>query len=232
MTDPGSRITIPETEGFISRARSSARRVPFTLAMIGMLVLASWLTGTSTGVQLGARAIARLGFAPADTASFDLVRAIMSAFVTNGPTAFWIALPATAILAGITEWRNGSLKAATAFWGAHLITLGLSWALLVPLHLSGDPMGRLLFVARDVGPSAGFMGCLGYMLFGLKGKAGPLSLAFGVVVLSGVLLMSLKTVASEPAEVSAALSHLLALPVGFVLGLLMSRRPRPPARNV
>jgi hypothetical protein len=122
------------------------------------------------------------------------------------------------------EWKYGSLRASIAFWGTHLITLALSWILLAPLKLAGDATGSLLFLARDVGPSAGFVGCLGYLLSGLKGNARSLALAFGVIWLVGVLAVNLGTVASAPAEVSAAMSHLLALPVGFVLGLLTSKR--------
>jgi hypothetical protein len=190
----------------LSRVEAVGLRVPFTIATVGMLVLAGWLTNSATGEQLGARAIARLGVSPADIESFDVVRAVMSALVTNGPVAFWFAIAATTILVGLTEWRYGSMRAVIAFWGTHLI-------------------------ARDVGPSAGFMGCAGYLLYGLGGKAGSLSLAVGVVVLSGLLAINLRTVTTEPAEVSAALSHLLALPVGFTLGLLTSRKPGPPSGN-
>ena len=231
MGDPRPDTTRRSAGDIISRVEAVGLRVPFTIAMVGMLVLAGWLTNSANGEQLGARAIARLGFAPADTTSFDLVRAVMSAFVTNGPAAFWLAVTATAILVGLTEWRYGSGRAAIAFWGTHLITLALTWVLLAPLLLTGDATANLLFLARDVGPSAGFMGCAGYLLYGLGGKVGPLSLALGVVVLSGLLAVNLGTVATEPTEVSAALSHLLALPVGFVLGLLTSKKPDPPAEN-
>jgi hypothetical protein len=215
----------------LSRVEAVGLRVPFTIATVGMLVLAGWLTNSATGEQLGARAIARLGVSPADIESFDVVRAVMSALVTNGPVAFWFAIAATTILVGLTEWRYGSMRAVIAFWGTHLITLTLTWVLLAPLHLADDATANLLFLARDVGPSAGFMGCAGYLLYGLGGKAGSLSLAVGVVVLSGLLAINLRTVTTEPAEVSAALSHLLALPVGFTLGLLTSRKPGPPSGN-
>jgi hypothetical protein len=231
MGGPEPNMTKRSFGDIISRVEAVGLRVPFTIATVGMLVLAGWLTNSANGEQLGARAIARLGFAPADTTSFDLVRAVMSAFVTNGPAAFWFAVVATAILVGLTEWRYGSARAAIAFWGTHLITLALTWVLLAPLLLTTDATAKLLFLARDVGPSAGFMGCAGYLLYGLGGKSGSLSLAVGVVVLSGLLAVNLGTVATEPAEVSAALSHLLALPVGFVLGLLTSKKADPPAEN-
>ena len=231
MRGPEPDTTKRSAGDVVSRVEAVGQRVPFTIAMVGMLLIAGWLTNTANGEQLGARAITRFGFAPADTTSFDLVRAVMSAFVTNGPTAFWFAIAATAILAGQVEWRYGSARAVIAFWGTHLITLALTWILLASLHLTGDSTARLLYLARDVGPSAGVVGCAGYLLSGLGGKAGPLSLALGVVVLSALLGVNLGTVVAEPAEVSAALSHLLALPVGFVLGLLTSARPGPPSEN-
>ena len=227
VSDSGPRTTESPTTIFLSRIEAFGLRVPFTLATVAMLVLAGWLTNTASGENLGVHAIARLGFAPADTASFDLARAIASVLVTNGPAAFWTALVATAAFAGFVEWRYGSMRAAIAFWGTHLATIALSFALLAPLHLAGDPAARLIFLARGVGPSAGYVGCLGYLLFGLGRRARLISLGVGITVLAVALALSLPTVASQPAEVSAALSHLLALPIGFALGALMSReRPR------
>lgn len=223
-------VNLP-ARGVLERAEVFGRRIPFTLSTVAMIALAGWLTNTANGVQLGARAIARVGFAPSDTTSFDLVRAVMSAFVTNGPFAFWLAIGSTAALAGFVEWRAGSVRASIAFWGSHLIVIALSWILLAPLHLTGDATARLLYVARDVGPSAGYVGCLGYLLFGLGGRVRWLVLASGFVILAGMLAFALRGVATEPAEVSAALSHFLALLVGFALGALTRPKQAAPAQG-
>jgi hypothetical protein len=219
------------SDDVLLRVESLGLRVPFTLATVGMIALAGWLTNTATGEELGSQAITRLGFAPADTASFDLVRAVTSAFVTTSPVSFWTAIVATTVFAGLLEWRQGSLRAAIAFWGTHLITITLSSALIAPLHLAGDATARLLFLARDVGPSAGYVGCLGYLLFGLGGRLRLIALGLGVAVLLAVLAVTMRSVASRPAEMSAALSHLLALPIGFGLGALTSKKRPPPARS-
>jgi hypothetical protein len=231
MSGSAPTVTEPPSEGVFHRIEAFGLRLPFTLATVGMIVLAGWITSTAVGEQLGARTIARLGFAPADTASLDLMRAVVSAFVTNGPAAFWTAVAATSVLAGLVEWRNGSLRAAVAFWGTHFITLALSWALIAPLHLAGDASARLMFLARDVGPSAGYVGCLGYLLFGLRRKARLIALGVCVAILSAALALSVRTVLSQPAEVSAALSHLIALPIGFTLGVITSGKPHPPSRR-
>lgn len=219
----------PAPNGPLERLERAARRVPFTLSTLGMLALAGWLTRTAQGVELGSRAIARLGFAPADTGSGDVVRAFMSAFVTNSPVAFWTAALAIAALAGLVEVRAGSSRAAIVFWGTHLVTLVLSWAMLAPLHVAGSTTASLLFLARDVGPSAGFAGCLGYLIAGLKPRARVLALAGGVIALAAALALALPGVGSDPAGVSAALTHLLALPAGAGLAVLI---PGPRHPNV
>ena len=220
-------MTADPRTGPLERAEAIALRIPFTLATLAMVSLAGWLTNTAAGVSPSARTVARLGFAPADTPSFDIVTAVMSAFVTNGPAAFWTALFAIAALAGAVEWRSGSLRAAIAFWGSHLVTIVLSWLLLAPLHLAGSTVGSLLFLARDVGPSAGYVGCLGYVLAGLPARTRAVALAVGVIALAGLLAGALPGVSADPAGVSAALTHLIALPVGFVLGVLTPKRPLP-----
>lgn len=224
MTESEQSRPQGSTGGVFERLESVALRVPFTLSTLALLALAGWLTNTAAGEQLGERAIARLGFSPADTGSFDVLSAMASALVTNGPLAFWLALAAVAILVGFTEWRFGSVRVAIAFWGSHLATLALSWVLLAPLHLLGDTTGSMLFLARDVGPSAGYMGCVGYLVSALPGKVRLVALASGVGALVTLLVVSLGGVASDPTGVSAALSHLLALPVGFILGLVTHRR--------
>ncbi len=229
MTDSASGPGSPDRQTVLERIEAFGLRVPFTLATVSMLALAGWLTNNAVGERLGSTAVGRLGFAPADTASFDLARAFMSAFVTSSPAAFWVAIVATATFAGLVEWRHGSLSAGIAFWGTHFVTLALSWALLIPLHLAGDASARLLFLSRDVGPSAGYVGCLGYLLYDLTGRIRLASLALGILVLAAVLAFNVRALSSQPAEVSAALSHLIALPVGFLLGRLRSRMRRKPA---
>jgi hypothetical protein len=221
----------PTPDGTLSRIEAAGLRVPFTLATVSMLALAGWLTNTAAGEQLGAKAIERLGFAPADTLSLDVMRAVVSVFVTNGPAAFWVGIVATAAFAGLAEWRYGTLRAVIAFWGTQFITVAVSWILLAPLHLTGDASASLLFLARDVGPSAGYMGCLGFLLYGLSRRARAVSLAVGLMILAGMLALSLRTLGTMPAEVGAALSHLVALPVGFLLGFLTSRGRRRAPEN-
>jgi hypothetical protein len=220
VTDDG----MPAPSGAFEAIEGCGKRVPFTIATVALIALAGWLTRTDAGVQLSARAIARFGFAPADTTSFNLLRAVMSAFVTNGPLGFWSAIALTAAFAGIVEWRFGSLWATIAFWGGHLITLALSWLILAPMHVVGEAAGSLLYLARDVGASAGYVGCLGFAIARLKPGLRYTLLAVGAVGLIGMFAIELASVATEAAEVSAALSHLLALLIGFGLGLLAARQ--------
>ena len=228
MGDSAGTTKKRDIDDVIRRVERGALQVPFTASTVAMVVLAGWLTSTYAGVRLSAHAITRLGSSPADTASFNVLRGVMSAFVTNGPAAFWLAVVAIAVFAGISELRFGSLRTGLAFWGSHIVTLALSWILLGSLDLAGDAAARLLYIAHDVGPSAGYVGCLGYLLASLGSKARSTALAVGVVVLSGMLAINLGSLESDPSGVSAALSHLIALPVGFMLGVFIPGSPAAP----
>jgi len=212
------------TSSGLGRAEQIGHRLSFTIATVAMIALAGWLTNTAAGATLGAHAIRRLGFAPADTPSVNVLRAVVSAFVTNGPVAFWLALAATALLVGLTEWRHGSLRATFIFWGAHLATLVLSWVVFAPMRLAGQPIGSLLYITRDVGPSAGYVGCLGYLVGSLRGTWRWPAFATIVAVLLGMLAFNAVGISSEPAELSAAVSHLIAMLVGFGASALTLRR--------
>lgn len=85
----------------------------------------------------------------------------MSVFVTNGPLAFWLAIVAIALCAWVTELRFGAIRQLADRRGLLGNSSGyaaLWWVLLGSLHFAGDAVARMLYIARDVGPSAGDVG--------------------------------------------------------------------------
>ncbi len=199
------------------------RRIPFTLCMVLLLLLVAWWT-QSYYQELARAWINRLGFAPRDFWFFRWERLILSALVTSGGNIFWFATAMVAFTSGVTEWMTGSWKAALIFWGVHFSTLVLeSLMFLLPLHQLGFPQARALFFSRGVGPSAGYMGSLGFATI-LIPKPWRWA-AFGAVFVFLIISLFLPPRAGETQAVKLAsdLAHLIAYPLGGLAVGLFSR---------
>jgi len=207
----------------LRRLLQRIRRFPFTLFMLIILLFMAW--GTHSIFQgLSDAWVSRLGFNPQDFWSFRWDRLILSALVTNGGLIFWFALLMVTLTSGVIEWLDKSGRATVAFWGVHLVSLMLeSLIFLLPLSQLGLAQASLSFSSRDVGPSAGYMGSLGYSLvflpkrwrwFGFTGILIFLNLSFFLPTGSGE---------RQAVKLSADMVHLIAFPLGFVLGNLLGR---------
>jgi hypothetical protein len=198
------------------------KRFPFTLAMLGVLTLAAFLTNTHSG-QLSAAWLNRFGFAPTDLLVLDLWRLFTSAVVTSGGVVFWEALGMITFAVGLAEWRTSSCRAALTFWGVHLLTLLIeSFVVALPLHWAGINAGSLVALSRDVGPSAGYFGAMGLAVATLRK---PWHWIVGGAIFVGfiIALMTISGKDSLGMELSADLAHLLAFPLGW-LSLQVGRR--------
>jgi hypothetical protein len=208
----------------ISRLGQIIRRIPFTLVMVGLLLLAAWWT-QSYFQALTREWITRLGFAPRDFWFFRWERLVLSALVTSGGIIFWFALGMVAITSGVAEWKTGSWRAALTFWGVHLVTLVLeSVIFLLPLHQLGFPQARTLFFSRDVGPSAGYMASLGLVTTFLPKPWRWV--VFGAIFIFLIVALFLPPRPGEtPAvKLSADMAHLIAYPLGWMSAFLFARR--------
>ena len=160
-------------------------------------------------------------------------RLFTSALVTSGGRVFWEAVVMIAIAVGLAEWLAGSLRTFLTFWGAHLMALLVEgWVIAWPLHEWGDAEVRLLAYTRDVGPSAGYFGCLGLACALLRGKWRWSAL----LILSGLfvaLYLPASSAAEQRVKLFADLAHLIAFSVGWAsvpvvdrIGLLGRSRNR------
>ncbi len=209
--------------------RTLALRVtfyPFTAATCGLICLAGLLTLTATGQDITQRAMHQFGWAPRDLIALDVGRAVFSALVTNGGVVFWTALALTALFVGAAEHFAGALAAAVTFWGSHLATLALMLVVSLPLHLSGDSLGTLVYASRDVGPSAGYVGCLAMALVCSGWRWRWWAVGAIAAGLASALVLSLTAVPADSLDVSANLAHVIAFPVGITFGLFFTRRAR------
>jgi hypothetical protein len=200
------------------RAGQIIRRLPFTLISLAVLGLAAVVTNSHVG-DLSREWFNHLAFAPRDLSSIQWPRLITSALVTRGGGAFWQMMGMVALTTGGAEWLAGTRRSVLTFWGVHLTTVLVeSLVIALPLHTLGFSLGTTLYLARDVGPSAGSLGCLGLACARL-----PRSLQWtgGGLVLAGLATVFVLAVVTtqDASVVSADLAHLLA----FALGWLSSR---------
>jgi len=192
------------------------RRFPFTLLMLVALGATAVFTNTHLSI-LTKGWLERLGYAPRDLWLFNWERLVTSALVTFGQSVFWQAMGMIVLAVGAAEWLTGTKRTAVTFWGIHLTTL-LSESLLIalPLHLLGNTTGTALILARDVGPSAGYFGCLGLAAHRLSR---PWSWLSGTAVFIALIIALFQTprVGQDTAvKLAADLAHLIAFPLGWL----------------
>jgi hypothetical protein len=228
-SERGRDATAVDLHRRLQWAGKIVRRLPFTLVSLAGLSLVAVLTNSRLG-DLPRQWFSRLAFAPRDLWLIHWERLITSALVTNGGRAFWQALGMVALTAGAAEWLAGTRRAALTFWGVHLATLLVySLLIVVPLHALGSSLGTALYLARDVGPSAGGFGCLGLACARLPQ---PWRWIGGGAIVGGlaVALFLAASTTQSAVVISADLAHLLAFPLGW-LSSLIGRRHGVPARR-
>jgi hypothetical protein len=216
-------------------------RLPFTLATCAVVGLAALWTNSYISA-LSAHWLNRLGFAPRDLALLRWPRLITSALVTDGGWGLWGALALLALSIGLAEWRTGSLRTATTFWGVHLSTLLIESLLITgPLRVLGLSFREALApgqsavtwtlaslaLARDVGPSAGYFGTLGLVCARLKR---PWSRVLGGLIMGTLLvapILPAPTGSGTIIALSAGLAHMIAFPLGWLSSRIGAERKRP-----
>jgi hypothetical protein len=193
------------------------RRIPFTLTLLTAMGIVAIMTDAHLA-PLEARWLDRFGFASTDLFAVDLGRIATSAITTHGQAIFWRALVAVSILVGLAEWRSGTRQTLFVFSATHALTLvALAVFVRFGLRVWHPPLADVLEATRDVGPSAGYFGCLGMICSSLPPRVAWSfgGLTFGLL---GLQLAILVTTAPLPAvDVSAVLAHVIALPLGCIL---------------
>jgi hypothetical protein len=207
-----------------NKFRDLVSRLPFTLTMLALLVIAALVTNT-TFQNITHHWLNRTGFAPNDLWYGNIERMFTSALVTSGRVVFWEALFFVAFAVGLAEWLTGWKRTAATFWGVHLLALILlSLIISLGLHQLHDFGLEAAEVARDVGPSAGYFACLGLVSAQLKRPWNWVS--GGLLFAMFVIILFMPAVAGENAQVkfSADLAHMLAFPLGWFSSLIGSKR--------
>ena len=92
----------------------------------------------------------------------------------------------------------------------------LAVGIALPLAWLETHRGALLLSVLDVGPSAGYYGCLGVAIAGLQTKRRTALTVVIVVVLTARLTWSTMHLPDEGRMMSADLAHLVAFPMGLL----------------
>lgn len=163
----------------------------------------------------------RFGFAPLHLPQGEFARLVSSAFLTAGGWAFYCSLGMLAVCVGLSEKRAGSWQTLLTFWGVHLATLLVAALVLaIPLHHLNVLWGKLLAAEHDVGPSAGYYGCLGLVCQKQPARRQTLLIA----MIGGILIVRLVFTAVAPhpnSPLGADIAHLIAFPLGILFGRSM-----------
>ena len=198
------------------------RRVPFTIVMLVVITAVGLTTATHLD-RLPPALLQRFGFAPfhlntGHLHAGDLVRLLTSAFLTLGGWSFYGALAMIAVSVGLAEKRVGTWRTGMAFWGIHLATLLIQSLLLAISARHLDVLWiKLLQIEHDVGPSAGYYGCLGLVCQ----KQSEPRRRWLLAIVGGILIARLIWSALAPhtghSLLAADIAHLIAFPLGVAL---------------
>ncbi len=199
--------------GFIG---AIVRRFPFTLGMLVIIAAVALTTATHVD-RLPQSLLRRFGFAPFHLKTGDLLRLLTSVFLTHGGQTFYASLAMIGVCVGLAEKRVGTWRAMLAFWTVHLATLLIQALLLaIPARQLDVLWIKLLQTEHDVGPSAGYYGCLGLICQKQPEPRRRWLLAIvGGILISRVIWTALSR--TRHASLAADIAHLIAFPLGVAL---------------
>ncbi|WP_186775935.1 hypothetical protein [Rubripirellula reticaptiva] len=143
-------------------------------------------------------------------------RAFTSLFFTAGGWRFYSSIVMFAVAVGYVEGCFGPLRAIATFFAVHLATLAvMTIGVMVASVISETHRGNLLWCVQDVGPSAGYYGCVGLAFATMASQMRwPLVVAI-IVVLCLRATWSFIHLPEDGRMLSADLAHLIAFPLGI-----------------
>ena len=200
-----------------NRIPTSVRKHKFTLLLITTVLLCSAATLGSNG-SLYADSASSLGLAPRHLVSGELLRVMTSLFLTHDLRHLEVVFVMIFLAVG---WCENTLGSKIAFWTfslSHLTSVFIFAVGVGLLHWMqlGQSISTL-YSLHDVGPSAGYYGCLSRTILAceIPHKKTLLGGLFGV--LSVRALVSFLQMPDSQISLSADIVHLIAVIVGVIL---------------
>lgn len=190
-------------------------RCPFTVLM-ACLLIAAGVYGRAHVGPLDSEVHQQAGHSPHLLWRGEWQRVFTSLLFTAGGWRFYSSLVMLVLAVGWVESAISTPIAIVSFVGIHLSTLLLmSLGIALTTSVFESHRGNLLWYVQDVGPSAGYYGCLGLMILSLAPNL-RLPLALGIVVLLGLrLAWSAYHLHEGGQHFSADVAHLIAFPLGM-----------------
>ena len=202
------------------------RRCRLTLALAAILIAGAAVSQSFHG-PISDEWCHRWGCSPELFRQGQWYRMLTSLPFTAGGAKFYLSLFMLIGCVGVVEYRIGAVRTLLAFLGFHLITLLTLCTAITLASGMGIAWAKTLENAPDVGPSAGYYGCLGLVTALVDTKLRRFIL-LGVLLALGIRVgwsgMHLPQAAQT---LSADLAHLVAFPIGFITGkTLFDKKPR------
>ncbi len=196
------------------------RFLPFTLLMLILVGCAGIYFDSHVGATDGhVHQVA--GYSIRLLIEGELQRAATSLFITDGGWSFYIALAMLFVAVGFVEATRGTLRAVSTFFSVHFATLLIVAAIILCCHILEPTIPtHLLIDTRDVGPSAGYYGCLGLGITSLKPVRRVVVVAIIFIVLILRTAHSFSLLPEQVQVLAADLAHLIAFPLGIASACL------------
>ncbi len=195
-------------------------RLPFTFTMLTILIAAGVYGRSHVGL-LDESLYARAGYSMRLMLEGQVHRAVTSLFFTPGGWRFYSSIAMFALAVGYVEWNFGTPRSLLTFFGVHFATLAVMTIGVLGLNtITHTHRGYLLWHVQDVGPSAGYYGCLGLALAGLVSQSRwPIIVAIATVLIARAA-WSFAHLPEDGRMLSASLAHLIAFALGMLCVLL------------
>ncbi len=154
----------------------------------------------------------------------EIHRAVSSLFLTAGGWRFYCSEVMVALAVGFIEWSRGTFRAAITFLGIHFATLiTMTVGVVLWDELKPSVLSDLLWNVQDVGPSAGYYGCLGLALASASPSKRSLLLWSVLLWLALRTCWSVGCVPEDGSVISADVAHVIAFPLGALKSLFRNR---------
>ena len=185
-------------------------RLRFTILFLAVMLVANLLAG-SLHRPLTNRMLENWGIGHDTLMRGDALRLITSTFLSHDPDMLLRQFVFAAMALGYTELKFGSGRTIALFLGLDII------GTLILLALVGLLSGTIdLTAANDVGMSIGGFGLVGLAIADWRGRSS----------LFAAILVGIAMKFAYAPDLMADGGHVLAFGLGYVLGLLLSRRKR------
>lgn len=193
----------------------------FTLSMLAVLVVAGVYSHSHLGT-LDTVFYERMGHSAHLLWLGVLHRILTSVVFTSGGWQFYSSLAMFGLSVGWLEWQCGTLTTVLVFFDAHVTTLALMFlGMALENWIVQSQPGSLLWFTRDVGPSAGYYGCLGLAV--MMQSTAPRN-AIIIAILSVLILRfgySAYHLHESARTMSADVAHLIAFSMGLCFARVM-----------